>query len=72
MRFSEFCDGEDETLTEDFLRNASALVLFNKILGNSRKVHRSKNVNEKLNLIASQNTHTAAMLFAMTQFVKKD
>jgi hypothetical protein len=69
--FSEYDGVEDETLNEDFLRNASALVLFNRILGNSKKVHRSKNVNEKLNLIASQNTTLSAMIFTMTTLVKK-
>ena len=55
-------------LDESFLRNASAAVLFQRILSKSKEVHRSKNTNAKLDALASQNTNLAALVFAMTQF----
>lgn len=71
MRFTAFSAEDAEQLDENLLRNASALVLFNRILNKSKKVQKSDDLNEKLNLIASQNTALSAMIFAMTQFVRK-
>ena len=70
--FREYREEGTEEVQEGVLRGASALMLFNRIRDNSKKVLRSKNVNERLNLIASQNVNLAAMMFAMTQFTKKE
>jgi hypothetical protein len=58
-----------DELDEGFLRTASAAVLFQRIHAKSKEVHNSKNAITKLNAIASQNTHLAAMIVAMTQFL---
>ena len=70
-RFLEYARDEPEQLDEAFLRSASAAILFSRILSASNKAQKSADPIEKLNLIASQNTHLAAMIFAMTQFVKE-
>jgi hypothetical protein len=69
--FAEYAFDEPEQIDEAMLRNASALFLFNRILSASKNVQKSNDPIEKLNLIASQNTHLAAMVYAMTQFVKR-
>jgi hypothetical protein len=69
--FAKYTSDEPEQLDEAILRNASALFLFNRILSASKNAQQSNDPIEKLNLIASQNTHLAAMIYAMTQFVKK-
>ncbi len=70
-RFSEFHeieydDVDPQSLNELSLRNTSALILFNRIHARSKKVHQSNDVSEQLRDIASQNTHLAAMIFALT------
>lgn len=62
----------DMDLTEGFLRGASAVVIFNKIRSLSAQVKRERDVSKRLELVASQNTNLAAMVFAMTQFVSKN
>ncbi len=61
---------EDEYIEEGAVRSTSALVLFNRIISHSRTVHRTKDVEKKLDAIASQNTNLAALMYAMTQFEK--
>ena len=70
-RFLEYTDDEPEQIDEAFLRNASAVFLFNRILSASKSAQKSNDTAEMLKLIASQNTHLAAMIFVMTQFVKE-
>ena len=62
---------EDDHLDESAIRGISAGVLFQRILSKSREIHRTKDASKKLDLIASQNTHLAAMVVAMTQFQPK-
>ena len=67
--FHEYTD--DECLDESTVRNVSAAVLFQQIHSKSREIKRANDIDKKMELIASQNTHLAAMVFAMTQFQPK-
>ena len=58
-------------LSEGFLRGASALVLFSNIRSLSVRIKQEEDLFKRMELIASQNTNLAAMVFAMTQFVAK-
>jgi hypothetical protein len=58
----------DVDLTEGLLRSISAVGLISKIRRLSADVKKTKSVNKQLELIASQNTHLGALMFAMTQF----
>ena len=75
--FSQFTADDDDLdegsfrLSEGSFRNVSAAVLVSKIHDRSRKIHSTKDIEKKLNLIASQNTHLAALIWSMTQFVTK-
>jgi hypothetical protein len=72
--FQEYTDDDfDEELyiEESAVRNLSAGVLFSRVLSKSKEIHRTKDVSKKLDLIASQNTHISALVFAMTQFTPK-
>lgn len=70
-RFLKYTDDEPKQIDEAILRNASAVFLFNRILNASKNAQKSNDAAEMMKLIASQNTHLAAMMFAMTQFVKE-
>lgn len=61
-------DGE---LTEGAMRGLSAVALIARIRKLSADVKRAKGVDKKLELVASQNTHLAALVFAMTQLSSK-
>ena len=69
--FSEFEDGDEQELTEGALRGLSAAILFTRIWNLSKKVKQSKDIGEKLDLIASQNTHLAALGLAVGRFIEK-
>ena len=56
----------DQSLEEDTLRNVSAAVLFTRILTLSKRIKRAKDTDEKIDLLASQNSHVAALVVAMT------
>ena len=66
--FSQFANDDD--LDESAARNVSAAILVSRIHDRSRKVHATDDLEKKLNLIASQNTHLAAMIFAMSAKIK--
>ncbi len=78
--FSEYSNEEDyiddealelECIEENTFRSASAFILFNRVLSHSKEVHRTKDIGKKLDAVASQNTNLAALVFAMTEFRKK-
>tara|TARA_B100000315_G_C14413714_1_gene512217 strand:+ start:481 stop:726 length:246 start_codon:yes stop_codon:yes gene_type:complete len=63
-------DTDTQELDEaNLLRSVSALVLLKRILDRSTKARNSTDTNEQLRLIASQNSHLAAMIYAMTQLL---
>ncbi len=68
---SDEYDAPSQDLNELSLRNTSALVLIQRIHARSKRVHQSDDVNEQLREIASQNTHLAAMVFALNVELKK-
>ena len=70
--FGEFVDQDEQELTEGALRGLSAAVLFTRIWSLSKKVKRSKDIGEKLDLIASQNTHLAALGMAVGRVLETD
>ena len=69
--FRDFNRDVTEPLEEGALRNVSAVTLFTKIQSLTTQIRRSTDANEKLDLIASQNSYLAAMVWAMTQFDRK-
>lgn len=69
--FKEFVDESDQEPDEGALRNLGAAALFARILSLSRNIKRTKDIGEKLDLIASQNTHLAALGLAVGEFARK-
>jgi len=60
-----------EELTEGTLRNLGAAALFARIVSLSRQIKRKKDVSEKLDLLASQNTTVAAIVMAVGKFLER-
>ena len=74
--FKQFVDGSErsetvEELEEGTLRNLGSAALAARILALSRKIKRTKDVGEKLDLVASQNTHLGALGLAVGKFLEK-
>jgi hypothetical protein len=73
--FKEFSEDNDQDpeveLDEGALRNIGAAVLFGRILNLSRKIKRTKDLGEKLDLMASQNSNLAALGLAAGKFLEK-
>jgi hypothetical protein len=66
-------DAAPEPLHErNLFRNASATFLAARINALKSTVHKSDDLNEKLDAIASQNVMLAATVFAMTQFKRNN
>jgi hypothetical protein len=69
--FSQHINDDDDQLDEGFFRGASSVVLFSRIHDKSKKIKSTRNIQKKLDLVASQNTHLAALILA-TQFIPKE
>ena len=62
---------EDEELTEGTLRSLGAAAIFAKVLSLSKQIKRKKDVSEKLDLLASQNTYLAGLGLAVGEFLER-
>ena len=74
--FKEFVGGSErvetvEELEEGALRSLGAAALFTRVLAISKRVRRTKDVNEQNALLASQITSLAAVVLAVGDFVNK-
>jgi hypothetical protein len=63
-------DPEDE-LDEGALRNFGAAVLFSRVVSQSKKIKRTKDVGEKLDLFSDQNVTLAGLTMAVGKFLEK-
>ncbi|MAF48175.1 MAG: hypothetical protein CMM10_07925, partial [Rhodospirillaceae bacterium] len=61
---------DDDDLQESTLRNISAVVLMSRIVDRGRKIQQTNDIKKKLDLMASQNSHLAGLIWSMTQFIK--
>ena len=66
--FNQYTDDDD--LQESTLRNISAVVLMSRIVDRGRKIQQTNDIKKKLDLMASQNSHLAGLIWSMTQFIK--
>ena len=73
--FKGFVDEDEQDpemdLDEGALRNLGSAVLFSRVVNLSRKIKRSKDIGEKLDLLASQNSTVAAIVMAVGKFLEK-
>jgi len=73
--FKEFSEDDDQDpedeLNEGALRNFGAAVLFSRVVSKSNQIKRSKHIEEKLDLLASQNSALAAIVMAVGKFLEK-
>jgi len=75
-RFSEFVDGSEpsdtvEELEEGTLRNLGAAVLLSRVVSLSKQIKRSKDLDTKIDLLASQNSTVAAIVMTVGKFLEK-
>jgi len=64
MDWHEIDQDLEMDLDEGVLRNFGAAVLFGRVVNLSSQIKRSKHVEEKLDLLASQNSTVAAIVMA--------
>lgn len=71
--FKEFVDGSEhsETVEEGALRILGAAALFSRMVSLSRKINRSKSVEEKIDLISDQNVTLAGLALSVGKFLEK-
>ena len=74
--FREFVDGSErcetvEELEEGAIRNLGAVASFARIVSLSKQIKRTKDVGEKIDLLASQQTYLGALAMAVGEFLKK-
>ena len=70
-KFSEDEQDPEMDLDEGALRNLGSIALFSRVESLSRKIKRTNDVSEKLDLLAAQNSTIAAIGLSVGKFLEK-